>query len=111
MPRSTGRLLKEHGYSVEDVRDLGLRGIKDEEILQFATKRQTVLLTADMGFANILRFPPGSYSGILVAHFPKEMSTTKINRQIIEGIKNLTDADVRGNLIIMEPGRLRIRKQ
>jgi len=32
MPRSTGKVLKEHGYDAKDIRDYGLRGAPDEEI-------------------------------------------------------------------------------
>lgn len=110
IPRSTGKLLKEHGYIVEDIRDLGLRGISDEKILQFATKRRFVLLTGDMGFANIRRFPPSNHFGIVVAHFPNEMSTIEINRQIIAGLKNLAEEGFKSSLILMEPGKLRIRR-
>lgn len=111
IPRSTGRLLKEHGYTIEDIRDFGLRGIEDENVLLLAARRQAVLLTADKEFANILWFLSGNHSGILVLQFPKEMSTTEINRHVIEGLKNLAEEDFKGNLIILEPGRLRKRKQ
>lgn len=32
MPRSTGRILKELGYDVKDIRDYGLRGAEDEVV-------------------------------------------------------------------------------
>ncbi|WP_448600981.1 DUF5615 family PIN-like protein [Thermoflexus hugenholtzii] len=65
MPRSTAIALREAGYEVEDVRDVSLRGSTDEEILAYARAREAVLITADKGFTNILRFPPrthGRYS-------------------------------------------------
>lgn len=34
MARSTGIMLKEHGYDVKDIRDHGLRGAEDEEIYE-----------------------------------------------------------------------------
>lgn len=43
MARSTGIMLKEHGYDVKDIRDHGLRGAEDKEIY------------ADYGYK-----PPGS---------------------------------------------------
>ena len=53
MPRSTGAILKEHGYDVKDVRDYGLRGAEDEEIYEFAQREKAVILTGDRGFSNI----------------------------------------------------------
>jgi len=68
-------------------------------------------LTGDMGFGNLLRFPVGSHSGIVIAHFPNEISTSKLNRQLDLYFDNLEEADFRGNLIILEPGRMRIRRE
>ena len=80
MPRSTSKVLKDCGYGVKDIRDYGLRGAKDEEVYQFAQENQSALLTGDMCFGNILRFPVGRHFGIVVAHFPSEMTTFEINR-------------------------------
>lgn len=111
MPRSTERILKQRGYDVRDIRDCGLRGAEDEEIYAFAQREQAVVLTGDRGFGNILRFPLGKHFGIIVAHFPNEMPTTEINRHLIERLEDLSEDDLRGNLIIIEPGKTRIRRK
>jgi predicted nuclease of predicted toxin-antitoxin system len=111
MPRSTGGILKQRGYDVRDIRDHGLRGAKDEEIYEFAQREQAVILTGDRGFGNILRFPLGRHFGIVIAHFPKEMSTMEINRLLIESLEALSEDDFKGNLIIIEPGKIRIRRK
>lgn len=111
MPRSTGKILKEQGYGVKDIRDYGLRGADDQEIYQFAQREQAILITGDMGFGNILRFPIGKHFGIVIAHFPNEMPTKEINRQLTEGLRDLSDNDFRGNLIVLEPGKIRIRRK
>ena len=111
MPRSIGMTLKEHGYDVKDIRDYGLRGAGDEEIYRFAQREEAVILTGDRGFGNILRFPFGSHFGIVVANFPNEMSTVEISRHLLEGFKDLSEDDFEGNLIILEPGKVRIRRK
>ena len=45
IPRSTGRILKQRGYDVRDIRDYGLRGAEDEEIYKFAQREKAVILT------------------------------------------------------------------
>jgi len=70
MHRSVAEPLKQLGHQVLDVRDHGLRGAADREIFAFAQQRKAVLLTADLGFANLLAFPMGSHHGIIVARFP-----------------------------------------
>lgn len=111
MPRSTAGILREHGYEVKDVRDYGLRGVDDEGIYQFAQNDQAVLITGDMGFGNILHFPIGRHFGIVIVHFPNEMTTHEINRQLVEWITEFAEGDFKGNLIIIEPGKVRIRKE
>ncbi|TET41121.1 MAG: hypothetical protein E3J66_05830 [Dehalococcoidia bacterium] len=111
MPRSTGIMLKEHRYEVKDIRDHGLRGAEDEEVYKFAQKEEAVLLTEDKGFGNILRFPLGSHYGIPVDNFPNDMSIPEMNRQILERFEDLSKEDFRENLIIVEPGRIRIRRK
>jgi predicted nuclease of predicted toxin-antitoxin system len=108
--RSTGQVIKNKGFEVLDVRDCGLKGKNDKEIFAFAQKKNAAILTGDMGFGNLLHFPAGSHAGIVIAHFPNELSTFEINRQIIIAFDTLTENDFKGNLIILEPGRVRIRR-
>ena len=111
MPRSTAGCLRDIGYELMDIRDHGLRGADDERILKFAQDNQVVLISGDMGFSNILHFPIGSHYGIVIAHFPNEISTHEINLQLVKRIKEITGEDIKGNLIVIEPGRIRIRKK
>lgn len=111
MPRSTSKMLETNGYEAFDVRDCGLKGKSDLEIYDFAQKEKAVILTGDMGFGNILQFNLGSHFGIVVAHFPNEVSVNELNRQIIDAFKTLAGSDFAGNLIVLEPGRIRIRRK
>ena len=111
MPRSTAGALKGRGYEVKDIRDYGLRGADDEKVYQFAQSNQAVLITGDMGFGNILHFPIGRHFGIVIVHFPNEMTTHEINRQLVDRFREFTEDDFKGNLIIIEPGKVRIRKE
>lgn len=111
MPRSTGGILIKRGYDVKDIRDHELRGAEDQEIYEFAQREQAVILTADRSFGNILRFPLGKHCGIAIAHFPNEMPTGEINRLLVELLADLSEDDFKGNLIIIEPGKMRIRRK
>lgn len=111
MPRSTAPALRTKGYEALDVRDFGLRGKSDDEVFKFAQKENAVILTGDLGFGNILQFPLGNHSGIVIAHFPNEVSTSELNSQIIKAVEILSENDFNGNLIIVEPGKIRIRRK
>jgi predicted nuclease of predicted toxin-antitoxin system len=111
MPRSTGAVLKKRGYAVKDIRDYGLRGAADRQIYEFAQSEKAVLLTGDKGFGNILRFPLGGHFGIVIVHFPNEMPTIEVNRHLLQRFDDLLEDDFKGNLIIMEPRKIRIRRK
>jgi len=111
LPRSTSKILRDKGFKVLDSRDSGLRGKSDQEVFSFARKERAVILTGDLGFGNVLNFPLGSHFGIVIIHFPSEISATGLNQQISREFDNLTEDDFKGNLIILEPGKIRIRRR
>ena len=111
MPRSTARVFRGLGFEAFDIRDHGLRGKSDREIFQFTQNQGAILVTADWGFANIIDFPPGTHSGIVIVHLPNALSVEELNKQISVSIKDLHPDDFSGNLIIIEPGRIRMRRR
>ncbi len=110
MPRSTAKELIKAGYQALDVRDIGLRGQSDDKIFAYAQKHKAILLSADLGFANTVRFPIGSHNGIIVLRFPNEISTGALNQGLLKGLYGLKDEDIYGNLVVIEPGKVRIHK-
>lgn len=110
LPRSLAGALQNGGLVAQDVRDIGLRGRPDHEIIEYAVQRRLTLLTADIGFGNLLRFPLGSHAGIVIARFPNEVSTAQLVSAIVRAVGGLADDEVVGNLIVVEPGRVRLRR-
>jgi predicted nuclease of predicted toxin-antitoxin system len=110
MPRSTAVVLRQAGHSVEDVRDVGLRGRSDQEIFQYAQAQGAVLLTADKGFSNVVRFPLGTHAGILVVRVPNELPTQTVNHEVLRALEDLEGEDLAGLLMIVEVGRTRVRR-
>jgi predicted nuclease of predicted toxin-antitoxin system len=92
------------------VRDVGLRGHPDGEIAEYAKSRNLVILTADVGFGNILRFPIGTHPGMVIARFPNEISSDRLNEALLSALQEVSLHEFRGNVLIVEPGRVRLRK-
>jgi predicted nuclease of predicted toxin-antitoxin system len=110
LPRSLARLLRAAGVGSDDVRDVGLRGEADDVIFEYAVSHGFALLTADLGFGNILRFRLGSHAGIIVVRFPNEVSSDTQNEAVSRTLRDLSDDEIRGSLIVIEPGRVRLRR-
>ena len=109
MPRSTAGVLREDGYGATDVRDIGLAGHKDPEIFSRAQAMDAVLITADLEFGNLLLFPLGSHTGIIVTRTPNQMSIRQLHDLLIQAIESLAGQALHGALVIVEPGRTRVR--
>jgi predicted nuclease of predicted toxin-antitoxin system len=66
LPTDLGTWLRDEGHDLADVMGEGLGGEDDAPILAAATAEDRVLLTFDLDFADIRRYPPGSHAGIVV---------------------------------------------
>jgi hypothetical protein len=69
-----------------------------------------VVLTADVGFGNVLRFPVGTHGGIVIARFPNEIPTEALTRSLVSALQDVKLNEIRGNILVVEPGRVRLRK-
>lgn len=111
LPRTLADTLSNLGLSVFDVRDHGLRGSGDDQIFNFAQKQKAVLFSGDLGFSNILTFPLGKHNGICILRFPNETSVQRIKGEVARLLSGFSTEDYIGNLIILTPGKLRIRRR
>lgn len=110
LPRSLASALRARGYDADDVRDLGLGGSVDEVILTYAVRNDYVLISGDKGFTNVLRFPLGSYPGIIVGRFRRHALAPEKTRLLLRWIPTLDKNDIRGNLVIIQVKGIRIRR-
>ena len=110
LPRSAKPLLVRYGHEATDVRDVGLGHVPDTDVARYAQRETPCLLTGDYDFANIRRYPPHQYQGIVALAIAPSMTAPSILALLEEFLKQqqLVRA-VTGKLTIVEPGRIRIR--
>lgn len=108
VPRSTARVLRDAGFDAVDVRDARLRGKSDQEVFAYAQKEDRLLITCDMGFSNILNFPPSENHGILVVRIPDSAPIDEFNLEVLRAVQEVGENLVR-HLAIVEIGRVRLR--
>lgn len=109
LPRAITKMLIGLGWEADDVRDIGLRGKSDEAIINFARKSKAVLFSADWGFANIINFPPEKHYGIVILSFPNEVPVAFIVQETKNSLSKIKPSNFKNHLIIIEPGKIRIR--
>ncbi len=110
LPCKSVHLLRQYGHDAEDVRDIGMGAATDEEIAAYSRTHQSCLMTGDFGFADVRRYPPEAYSGIVVYHLPYSIHARTI-LQLMEGFISQPQLLQRlpGRLAIVEFGRVRFR--
>ena len=62
----TQQIFEEKGHDVQTVRDENLQGASDVELYNICCLEQRCLVTLDLDFSNVLRFPPHEGAGIVV---------------------------------------------
>lgn len=106
LPRSLAPSLRAAGFEAEDVRDQGLRGRPDTEVLSLAISRGWVLVTGDLGFGSLVRHV--SFPGVLLIRLPDEWPVWRINEAIKKAVSTLAGRDLHHCVVTVEPKRLRI---
>jgi predicted nuclease of predicted toxin-antitoxin system len=110
MPRSTAVVLRQAGYWATDVRDVGLRGHSDLAVFRYAQAHNATLISCDKGFSNIHQFPLGTHAGIVVVRIPDEVPVSQMNDELIRALTPFQDEDLAGLLMIVELGRVCVRR-
>ena len=111
LPRSLAPWLNAAGLSAEDVRDRGLRGQPDDDVFHHAVAHRFAVVSGDLGFGNIVRFRSAPITASLWPASRTTGPSARSNAAILAGLRGLTDEEITGNLVVIEPGRVRLRRQ
>lgn len=104
------RVLREAGHDVSTVYDQKLHGATDETIYDVCRRERRCLVTLDLDFSNVLRFPPEPTAGIAVLRHPGKTilgTVAALARQLLRAVEK---ERLDGRLWIVEPGRIRIHQ-
>lgn len=108
VPRRYLHLLHEWDYDAVLMTDHIPADAPDPDVLALAEELDAVLLTVDMDFANILDYPPTDYGGLVVMRYRIE-DEAELDETLKTALADLYRDDLRGVLVIVVPGRYRVR--
>lgn len=100
----------ERGHDVVDIKEKGLEKLSDPELFQLAQNHGRILITMDKDFSSILLYPPGEHYGIIVVKLYR-LKVAEAAKIFIDAINELKPEDISGNLVIIDRGKTRIRKE
>jgi predicted nuclease of predicted toxin-antitoxin system len=110
LPRAAIVVCQKFGHQVEFARDIGLAAASDAQIAERARESGAALLTRDLDFADVRRYPPDQYPGIVVLRLPDTTVALEIARVLERFLMEPGFLEpLAGRLAIVEMDRVRFR--
>ncbi|HCL81137.1 MAG: hypothetical protein A2077_07180 [Nitrospirae bacterium GWC2_46_6] len=106
----TQHLFRAAGHDVQTVRDERLEGSPDHNLYEVCCNETRCLVTLDLDFSDITRFPSAKSGGIVVIRVPKNPSISLLEQLIMQFLQTLSSMSVESRLWIVEIGRIRIHQ-
>ena len=106
----TQRIFGFAGHEAQTVRDQGLQGCSDQRLYEMCCSERYCLVTLDLDFADITRFPPAKASGLVVIRGHRSLSFTFLEQLVRQFLRALSQMPIEGRLWIVEPGRIRVHQ-
>jgi predicted nuclease of predicted toxin-antitoxin system len=96
------------GHDVLTAADENLLSHPDTEIAQAANEEQRMLMTLDVEFADLRKYPPGSHPGVILFR-PLSLSPISVNSFITDFVRR-TDLDkLAACVAVVDPVHVRVR--
>lgn len=102
MPRSLAPRIATLGFTVQDVRDVGLRGATDTKISEKAIAADSIIITRDRDFANVKHWPLAFTAGVIFVNLPDDTPVSTINSKVTDLLAKRLPESLLGALTIVE---------
>lgn len=106
----TLEIFQTQGHNAQTVADENLSGCVDSLLFEICSKEQRCLVTLDLDFSDVTRFPPKAVNGIVVIRVPRNPSAVLLEKLVRQFLDELKRTDIKKNLWIVEIGRIRVHE-
>jgi len=107
----TQHIFEKAGHDAETVYQELLQGASDQHLYEVCCREQRCLVTLDLDFSDITRFPPEKCGGIAVIRLPKSPSLPLLERLVKQLLLAVNQMPLAPELWIVEIGRIRIHQR
>ncbi|HSW09300.1 MAG TPA: DUF5615 family PIN-like protein [Bacillota bacterium] len=97
------------GHNVTTAADEGLLAQPDATIAMAAKVEGRMLLTLDLEFGDLGKYPPGSHPGIILFR-PRSFGPLAVNRFVDEFVRDTDLQLLKQCVVVVEPARVRVRR-
>ena len=102
--------LRSLGHEVDHIADRQLRGSPDELVIALCKRESRILITPDLDFSDERVYPPGTHPGIILLRVWHQISPEVMAHEVAQRVSGLDEAKIAGNIVVLEPDSIRIRK-
>jgi predicted nuclease of predicted toxin-antitoxin system len=106
----TQDIFKSAGYDVQTVYEQSIQGCSDEYLYELCCTENRCLVTLDLDFANVIRFPPTNSCGIIVVRVRPNPTLEMLEQLIRQVLRAVNQQPIKNELWIVEFGRIRIHQ-
>lgn len=106
----TQRIFENAGHNVHTVYQETLQGSSDQRLYEICCQEQRCLITLDLDFADVVRFPPQQAGGIVVIRVPRNPSVSLLESLVKQFLQTAEQMSVTQKLWIVEVGRIRVHQ-
>jgi len=106
----TREIFRSAGHDIQTVLEQNLQGCSDQHLYEVCRSENRCLVTMDLDFADIIRFPPMMANGIIVIRIRRTPNIAILEQLIHQVLHTIEQRSVNGELWIVEFGRIRIHQ-
>jgi predicted nuclease of predicted toxin-antitoxin system len=110
LPTESADVFRAAGFDAHTVGEEALSGVDDPMLAQRARAEGRVLVTLDLGFANVQNYDPGVHAGIVVLRLKRQDKYTILGLMHRIALA-LANREPDGELWIVELDRIRFRSR
>jgi predicted nuclease of predicted toxin-antitoxin system len=109
LPTEVADDLRAMGHDAETVFSESLSGAADPHVIDVAAREGRALITLDKGIADVRRYPPSKYYGIILLR-PRTTGRLQVMAFVRTHIPLIPMNDPRGHLIVISEVSIRVRR-
>ena len=101
--------LREEGHDVVTVKEVGMQGAADRDLLKRAREMDRLLLTRDKDFGALVFLEESESSGVILLRITP-LTVDEIHQELRRLLEEQTEEELKKLFCVVEPGRYRIRR-
>ncbi len=102
------RAVRAAGHDTDTVREEGLAGSPDPDVMKAAVAGDRIVFTLDRGFGDLAR-ALGDHAGVVVFRLPKQ-DARSVTAVVMRFVAQFALDELAGCTVIVQPDRVRIRR-